>query len=497
MCYVEPLGIEYIASSLEAAGHDVRISFPLESMGDLREEIILYQPHIVCISVYTYARDEAMAWARSVKAISPKIIVIVGGYHPTALPEDMLGPYVDYAVIGEGEHTITCLLDTIEKGDDPCNMQGIAYLVGNRLCKTLPRQRINDIDSLPNPHRMKSILQVSKNYQIMIPPPSRQVALAQVFYSRGCPNNCEFCASSQIWGRKRIYRKPENVLDEIEDLQQQYGTNIVFFPDLELNGSSKKLHELCDEFIRRDLDICWWGLFSPRKLDNDILYHIKEAGCVKISIGIEGIGDSAFKNLKSGIDLTWDNIKERFNKAQDIGLITRALIMIGNEWDTPEYYDYICGELPTLALDDIRISFTTPFPGTSLSMKYNKAHNALSKNYSLYHTEHPILRNKYFSVSDLFEWKREIIRSFYLSENYKYRVISRVTRFPILQQPYIEYLSKLKEKGELSNNSIIDYLLHLLINKAQYETMSTNKASENSIQAQFERKEITCSISLP
>ena len=468
MCYVEPLGLEYITSALQEAGHNVRLAFPIDSIGELKREIAQDQPDVVCISVYTYARDEATTWAKTVKEISPSTIVVMGGHHPTAVPEDVLGPYVDFAVIGEGEHTITHLLEAIGKGSDPNEVQGIAYLLGTQLVRTSARPRIHDIDALPYPHRMRSFLSEAKNYQVIVPPPSKQVSLAQVFYSRGCPNNCEFCSSALTWGRTVVWRKPDIVLDEIEKLQQDYGTNVVYFPDLELNTSPKKLHELCDEFQKRNLGVSWWGLFSARNLDDDLLDHLVESGCVKISVGVEGVGDAAIQNLKSRDDLKWEYIKGRFEKAQDVGLLTRVFIMIGNEWDTVEYYEYICKELPTLAADDLRVSFTTPFPGTSLYKRYLESNKNVVPDFSMYHTEYPVLINKHMSPSELLQWKFSIIESFYQSEYFKFRVISRIKKFPNLKQPYIEYLYRLRVKGGTSNIKI-DELLNVLTGQVRLE----------------------------
>ncbi len=454
MCYVEPLGIEYLAAAAEAAGHHASIEYPVIADSEIVEAVIREKPDVVAISIYTYAFREAVRWARALKDAFPEAILIAGGHHPTAEPEAVLHAGFDYVVIGEGEQSLLELLSTIQSGRRECLPNGVATMVEGRMTTGAERQRIRPLEAVPWPRRLPHILADAKNFQVIDPPPSRQVNLAQVSYSRGCPNNCAFCSSAQMWRRKVVWRRPSDVLDEVEHLVATHGTNVIYFPDLELNASAKRLHELCDEFQRRGNPIRWWGLFALRGLDRELLAHLYEAGCVKLSLGVEAIGDDALARLCAGKAPCWEDILTMFQTAHNIGLITRVFLMIGNSEDTPEYYEELCAELPRLAADDMRVSFTTPFPGTDLYRRAKRDGLLAVKDLTQYTTEKPILHNPSMTPAQMFEWRQRIIDVFYSNDLYAERTRERVWKRPALRESYLQYYDRLLNTGTLGQATI-------------------------------------------
>ncbi len=447
MCYVEPLGIEYLAAAAERAGHESYIEYPVFSEAEILNTVEQERPDVLAVSIYSYAFPEAARWAQRVKAALPGVVLIAGGHHPTAEPEEVLKAGYDYVVIGEGEQSLLDLLAVIESGMNGLLPAGVAALRNGQIERGAERDRIRPLDRVPWPKRLHRVLADARNFQVINPPPSQQVNLAQVSYSRGCPNKCVFCSSAQMWRRQVAWRSPSNVLDEIEYLAETFGTNVVYFPDLELNVSPRRLHELCDEFQRRRPPVHWWGLFAVKGLDLSLLTHLYEAGCVKLSLGVEAVGNEALARLCSGKAPRWEQVLDVFQMAHDIGLITRVFLMIGNSEDTPEYYQELCDEIPYLAADDMRVSFTTPFPGTELFARATEDGLLAVTDLAQYTTEKPILRNPTMTPSDMLDWRERIIDTFYGNDLYSQRTSMRVRQTPGLARSYIEYFDRLLAAG--------------------------------------------------
>ena len=271
-CYLEPIGLEYITSALEADGHEVHIEYGDVSLEQFILSIKDFSPHIIGYSAYTYSYDITLTFSIEAKKTFPHVVNVFGGYHPTALPEIALEPSIDFVVLGEGERTFIELINNLEKKLPVESVKGIAFSAEQRLVVNQRRERIRDLDAIQYTKRSADTLCKTRQYQIAYPPPSDQKAVAQVSFSRGCPFNCDFCSSKNVWGKEVIWRDPVKVIDEIEYLHEHYGTNLIYFPDLTFNTNRAKVVAICSEFIQRRLPIYWWGLFRVDNIDSEMLH---------------------------------------------------------------------------------------------------------------------------------------------------------------------------------------------------------------------------------
>ncbi len=200
--------------------------------GDVKSTILKYKPTVVGISAKSQNFRSACMLAKLVKEISEQIIVIVGGPHPSMVGADILNcKDIDVAARGEGEDTIVELLSAIEAGMKFDGIQGTLYRRGKEIFENAPREFMKDLDSLCFPH--ESAPEVLIDYDKY--PLS---AFRYIFATRGCPNNCLFCGSHKVWGRKPRFRSPENVISQIKGLQRM-GIKIVHFDD-DTFGINKK-----------------------------------------------------------------------------------------------------------------------------------------------------------------------------------------------------------------------------------------------------------------
>ena len=450
-CYMEPLGLEYVAAALRDAGHDVEVRHPVRADGEFHDIFESGTYDVVCFSVYTYALNLCYRCAEAAKRINPDVFVVFGGHHPSLMPEETLAnPAVDAVVIGEGEVTCSLLLDHWADGKSLREIPGIGYREGTAVVVNRESPRIQELDLVPWPVRDPALLRSASNYQVITPPPSGQRAVAQILYSRGCRYDCRYCTSPVMWKHDVKWRSPSSVLDEIEYLSANNGVNLFYFCDLTLNTDKDRLIELCDEFIRRRTRVAWWGLFSPDVLDAELLSALKSAGCVKLSIGVEGADPESFRFLKGARKVEWDSVARLFETAWSEDLITRGFFMIGNEWDTQDYFEKLEEYIRQVSMDDVRIGFTVPFPGTAAYAELRERGGLRSSCFEDYTTEIPVIGNR-FSSEELYEWQRRLAESLYLSPKYAERVALRCKSHPEFAPSYTEHFAFLSSQAGVSD----------------------------------------------
>lgn len=452
-CYIEPFTLECLAAAIEERGFSTEVMTDRILAADICEAVTRTQPLAVCFSAYSYIFSDCLDLARAAKRAATEIglnlTTVFGGYHPSACPEDTANcPEVDYVVVGEGEETLCELLTTIRNGEIPSDVRGLVFRHNGGLIQTPSRERVQDLDALPLPKRYPEFLCRSHQHQITYPAPSRQVSVAQVSYSRGCPFSCGFCSSENTWGRSVVWRSPVAVLDEIEMLHREHGTNLVYFPDLTLNASRNKLLMLCEEFIARRIPVHWWGLFRLDRLDEEILEALVSAGCVKLSLGIESPEPALAESVKGQYRYLTDASEGLLWKADELGLVLKAFIMVGFPEDTQASLMLYQEQLLRLPLDEIRVTFVTPFPGTEF---YNSAvRDGLipsNPDWSKFTTEEPVLNHPSLRRDDLLNLRRQIVLGFYMSTEYADHAEEKMRRFPRLSLSWIEYFQFLQEKG--------------------------------------------------
>ena len=154
----EPMGLAYIASSLERGGFPVEI-LDAQALELTQKDVVDYvkQAHAVVVGItfLTPAFNVVKELANSIKHACPEIKIIVGGSHPTALPEKTLEEClaVDYVCVGEGESVILDFLEFVKGGKKVTEIPSLAYRHNGRVIKNPTADLSKDIDCLPKPAR--------------------------------------------------------------------------------------------------------------------------------------------------------------------------------------------------------------------------------------------------------------------------------------------------------------------------------------------------------
>ena len=216
-----PLNLAYLAAYLRQERPDIALDVldcEARELGyeQIREEVRNIQPDIVAITTPTPAFTQVLEVCKIVKQLSPRIKIVLGGPHPTALPQETIAEFdVDILVIGEGEITFAELVNALDKNLPLQEIKGIVYKDENgNIKQTEKRELIHDLDSLPFPARDLF------DTDLYFAPPTKRMSdkkSGNMITSRGCCYQCTYCMASYLWQRLVRFRSIKNVVDEIEE----------------------------------------------------------------------------------------------------------------------------------------------------------------------------------------------------------------------------------------------------------------------------------------
>jgi len=362
---IPSLGLAYIAAVLEREGHEIKIfdctiGIPHEG---LRKKLSEFQPEIVGITGTTPSSQNIFKVARNVRKDLPEAIILVGGAHLNALPQEtMEQDCFDIGVLGEGEITAVELVKHLEKKGmkDLGGIKGLVYRENGNIKFTEHRELIKDLDQIPFPSR--HLLPPLDAYS-PTPASYRKLPLGVMMTSRGCPTKCTFCDRA-IFGSTYRMRSAKNVLDEVEELIGKHRARELRFFDDCLTLSKKRMFEICDEFQRRGIKVPWTCLTKVNAVTKEMLARMKEVGCWQVLYGLESGDARMLKLLKKGTTVEQNERAVRW--AQEVGLSVRADFIIGTPGETLESMQKTLEFAKRLKVDYAHFNKFVPLPGTEL-----------------------------------------------------------------------------------------------------------------------------------
>ncbi len=363
MNLIPPLGLAYVASFLEKNGFNVKIIDC--SLGKSYEELIRIlkreNPDVIGITSTTPVYESALKVAKDIKKELPETIVVIGGSHVTALPEEVMKTGLfDFGVLGEGELTMLELCEELKKtdGKNVKKVKGIVYRKENKIYFTGKREFIRNLDDIPFPawHLLPKLSEYS-------PTPASYKKLPQgiIMTTRGCPFRCRFCDNA-VFGCSYRERSPENVLDEIDLLVEKFGIKDLKFFDDTLTLNRKRVYKICDGMKERGYDFQWSCLSRVDKVSEEMLRKIKDSGCWQILFGIESGDPRVLKSLNKGITIEQSMAAVKY--AKSVGLSIRCDFLLGTPAETSESMKKTLEFAKKLNPDFAHFNKFTPFPGT-------------------------------------------------------------------------------------------------------------------------------------
>jgi len=437
-----PLNLAYLASYLRYKKPNIKIKvLDCEGLGlhyeQIREEIKKISPDVVAITAPTPAFAQVLEVCRLIKNISKNIITVVGGPHPTALPQETVREKnIDIAVIGEGEVTFYELIKAIDKKNNLSEVAGIFFKnKRGKAIETAKRELVKDLDSLPYPARDLFPL------HLYFPPPTKRMSdkkAGNMITSRGCCYRCTYCMASFIWQRKVRFRSNKNVLDEIEECKNKYGIGEFNFHDELFTINKKRTIEFCHEIEKRKLDIAWVCMCRVDYLDSETLRAMKRAGCKKIMFGFESGSQMILDKMKKRVAL--EKAEEAVQLVRKAGIKSAGNFMFGNIGETEGTIRDSIDLAKKLNTDTMAFFIASPYPGTEFYDTAKKEgyfrKDIEWKDFTLVSNNLPPLDLPGLSAERILELQKKAYREYYLRPDYIYKKIININSLVDLKNLY-------------------------------------------------------------
>ena len=353
-----PLALLSLAAFLRDQSHHVCEIMDAQldhlSNEDMENQIREFAPDVVGITCFTVQLVDVMHSIRAARRAGVQYVVL-GGPHINDFPKESLAlEGVDAVVKGEGQQPLLELLKVWEAEDVAKGIKGVIAHQDD----PVPEEDVyfsNDLDTYPIVDR--TLVDYTRYYDVM----GEGGVFTSIVTSRGCPYRCTFCNTPRH--RYRV-QSPERVCDEIESCIR-LGIKEVYFVDDTFNITNQRVHDLCDEIIRRGLEFSWTVRFRVKGVDRPLLLKMKAAGCSRIQLGVEQGTEEGLLRLKK--DVTSREIESAFTLCREVGINTEAYFMIGTpvERSRQDVLDTIEYSI-RLKPDFVMYNIMTPFPGTTL-----------------------------------------------------------------------------------------------------------------------------------
>lgn len=426
-----PLNIAGMAASLMNKGREVRIwDFDVEPFDEkaFMDRLAEYDPFMVGISCYTPTIINAHRMAGLVKKCLKDSVVVTGGPHVSALPEETFKEFPDFdiGVIGEGDDTIVELADEVAQGGDLQKVEGIIFRQGGSMKMTGRRAPIKDLDRLPFParqllniplYRGQSHRGFSRSF----------LNITEIITSRGCPNRCIFCATDVAIGPGVRFRSAGSVKLEIAECVEKYGFNHFAVMDDTFTLKEDRLYDICDEFARRKLTWNCYGRAWP--LSRKMLDTLARSGCTGITFGVESGSPRILKLIKKNI--TVEQVKDAFRMAKEAGIkLIEADVIIGSHSsETEDDIKMTRRLLSEISPDIIMASIIVPYPGTELYKTMRERGLIFDgsnwDSFILFGRE-PSWRTDHFGPKKLVALQKTMMLGFYLRPHYILKTLGKI-----------------------------------------------------------------------
>ncbi len=335
-------------------------------------------PLLVGIPAYTVEYQSVMDLITNIKEkVDTKIVV--GGVHATLKPEDFLfeGSPVDFAICGDGETPLLKLFKSLSNNDETYkNVEGVAFYHSRaKQLITNGSYVEEDLSKYPMPDYSK----LDMNFYTR--PTTTHIRFLllsgiQIFTSRGCPYNCEFCAVGFLRKKNKKaaqmrYRSIDQVIEELALLRKNYKIDCFYVLDDCFMTKKERTIEFCEKLIKKDLGMIWGAETRANFLkekDEDVLRLMKKAGLVQLDFGIESGSPAMLKKINKQLSI--DQIRTAVKLCKKNGIRTYANIMYNLPNETEEDVRLTNQLLEELKPTVVGAATAVPLFGTAMYEKY-------------------------------------------------------------------------------------------------------------------------------
>lgn len=360
LSFTLPFGLLYVGSIIERCGHEAKIfdpylydvglrNFDSGNFENIYKVIEYYKPSIIGFGgiASSYGRTKRLSWA--LKNRYPDIFQIAGGTLSSLSELLLTRTKIDMAFHGEVENSLPIFLQRFQDNKSLYDTPGISYLSENKkiISTVLPKQ-VYDIDSIPLPayhlieikryvdsvklwiEANQQLFNAAKQMRSIINKIGDRTHYISIVTARGCTHGCSFCYRHMRGMRQH---SPKYIIDHIRYLMENYGIEGFAFTDELFNSNPAWVLELCDLIKKEKLNIFYLvGGARVDRMNEEILYRLKETGCIEINYGQESGSDIILKEYRKGV--TVQQNREITILTHKIGITCPVQIVIGSPGET-------------------------------------------------------------------------------------------------------------------------------------------------------------------
>lgn len=352
-----PVGIGALAAYLIKHGHQVKIwdeGIKMLNIEDIKALVQENQePYVFGLSCLTASIHRAHYLARQIKKIIPHSIVILGGIHPTVLPDESLSnKEVDFVIRKEGEVALESLYRALKNKDNYENINGISFKKDGKIIHnlTIPAPEMSCLPAFPY-----YLFEKNKD----------RYDFGFVVSSRGCPYDCIFCSQRSITGRRFTSRTPQQVIEDIDLLVNKYKQSLITFSDDNMLTNKQRIKELCEIIVKKGFNkqTAFQCQVRGDSVNDDILKSLEQANFITLDYGLETASERLMVLINKG-ETVEENIRAlELSKKYKFQLSGTFILGLPGETKKERYQSYA---LARKYLDYVRFNNATPYPGTKL-----------------------------------------------------------------------------------------------------------------------------------
>ncbi len=225
---------------------------------------------------------ETALMAKAAKAMYPEKPIILGGWHPSLLPDQTLAfPYIDAVVVGQGEDAIVEIVEHIEEGQSLKGIAGVGYKEDGRLMFN-PARPLKPISELtPKAYHLADFDAYERTC-------GRRWAMYVT--SLACPFNCAYCTNEGLYGRKWNALAADQVVEEMTDLVTRYRLRLLWVVDDNFLVDRERALAIAEGLVRTGAQFDWSIQASTNlvtRLQVDELKLLRRAGLSQIAHGVD------------------------------------------------------------------------------------------------------------------------------------------------------------------------------------------------------------------
>jgi radical SAM superfamily enzyme YgiQ (UPF0313 family) len=356
-----PIGIPVAVGSLAAylGMRGIKAHVLDEEVTDITPEVLaaavegLEKPYVIGFTCLTAHVARAYEMSKLVKRLYPDSIVVTGGLHATALPEEsLMHDSIDVVVRGEGEEALLQLYRAIREGRSWDEIGNLSYRKNGMIQNNPEMPLIPDLDDLP-----------MFPYDMFTHP---RYDMGFITSSRGCPYKCTYCSQRMLTGTSYRYKSAKRIVSELEILIEDYGQKQIYFYDDNFSFQQKRVIEVCDQIVEKGLHRkCSFSIQTRAdNIPDAIIPHMRRANFVHVGFGMETGVERLAKLIVKG-ETVADHI-DAVKRCQKAGLETSLFMIYGLPTETAKDREDTFKLVQSLNVQMSKYNNLIPYPGTPL-----------------------------------------------------------------------------------------------------------------------------------